>query len=209
MWEDAERSSFDPTCRGRRAGRPNDAFVAFVVPHSALEATQEELREHEVVWLSLKTHFTSARFTLQQHLWRGHRCTSSPTTDHCVGHSVGISCVHNLETKATEQRVIGESQLLAQGVEPKTVAEHAWAHDDNFWGCLCHLLNVNLDKRDVRSCHWFGVVSVSGARPGSVLQPLGSVGPIAFQWCLRDSDEEPGSARGGTRTQSLWQEWDE
>ena len=33
-------------------------------------------------------------------------------------------------------------------------------------------------------CHWFWAVSRSGARPGSVLQPAGPVGQIAFQWCL-------------------------
>ena len=44
-------------------------------------------------------------------------------------------------------------------------------------------------------CRWFWVVSGSGARPGSVFQPIGPVGQIAFQWCLRAT------------AVSLWQPW--
>ena len=40
------------------------------------------------------------------------------------------------------------ANYLLRVVEPQAVAEFARTHDDNIWGCLCHLLNVNPDQRE-------------------------------------------------------------
>ena len=80
----------------------------------------------------------------------------------------------HLEMKATEQRSLldriplvsdlqsawlillpcasARANYLLRVVEPQAVAEYARSHDDNIWGCLCHLLNVDSDQReDIRS----------------------------------------------------------
>ena len=80
----------------------------------------------------------------------------------------------HLEIKATEQRTLldriplmsdlqsawlillhcasARANYLLRVVEPQAVAEYARTHDDNIWGCLCLLLNVNPGQReDIRS----------------------------------------------------------
>ena len=79
----------------------------------------------------------------------------------------------HLEMKATEQRTLldriplsdlqsawlillhcasARANYLLRVVEPQAVAEYARTHDDNIWGCLCLLLNVNPGQReDIRS----------------------------------------------------------
>ena len=214
MWEDAEGvEHLIPQGEGGEQGDPMMPLLCSLGQHSALEATQVELREDEVVCaffddiyvVTPDPHRIGPIYTVERpkcgtgirprgcealeriaqlrdpdaRVWRGGGDTDVLPTQQGIivlGTSLGdVAFIQtHLEMKATEQRTLldriplmsdlqsawlillhcasARANYLLRVVEPQAVVEYARTHDDNIWGCLCLLLNVNPGQReDIRS----------------------------------------------------------